>query len=485
MNRFKPRLLGVVMSGVFLTMGAQAAHADDSQAVLLKALLNKGILTEEEYSQITHDQGAEKQQAAVTSKIHLGDWIDGVTPEGDIRVRYEYRKAQGNIAGSGNPGSQQLDRARYAWHLGLKTSSDNDFFTEIRFASSTNARSPNVDFSTPIGGTNGSNGPMYKEGAAQVDRLSIGWNVADWLTLLAGRMQNPLYTTTLVWDPDLTPEGLAEQFKTKFGNVDVFATLGQYYVQSKWVQNINNGVDTTTSTIKVFPVQVGARYQFSEDSSIKAAPVLYSYAGTNGLGKFTPGSGTGVGNTAAPYNSGTNSNMGVNNLQVLDIPAEYNWAMGGLSWKIFGDYAYNLQANARAASAGYASEGGQDTALMAGLQFGSKLPLNKWESVGTYLTSAAGLKKHDWVGRVWYQRIDAFALDPNLIDSDVMNAQVNLQGIAASASYMLSDNAFITLSGAHATRIDSKLGTGASVDTSSINPTQKYDLIQMDATWRF
>jgi hypothetical protein len=491
-----------------LTM-PQLVLADNNDDII-QVLVSKGILTKGEGEQLLlgREKEREKAQKQVAeqkasidslstnannnsgnnSKLVLADYINSITPTGDIRVRYETRKADGYVAGKPSAaGYEKLDRARYAWHFGLKTTSDNDFFSEIRFASNNSPRSPNVDFSSD---PKGNGGPLYKDGGVYVDRLYIGWKTTDWLTLLAGRMVNPLYTTPLVWDTDLTPEGLAENFQTKVGNnTTIFGTLGQFYVKSKY-QRLDNGITATESkqTIKMFPIQVGLRYQMNDDSSIKVAPVVYNYAGEakGELGLFTPGNS--FGNATAAYGT---PYMGVNHLQVIELPAEYNWAMNGYAWKLFGDYGYNTKADDRAKAAATVgctacgSKGSQDSAVMIGLQVGSKISLNKWESIGTYVGSTAGLKKHDWVGRLWYQRIEAFALDPNLIDSDVMNAQVNLKGFAASASFMLSDNAYVSLSAAHATRIDNSLGTGASIDTSTINATKTYDLMQADVVWKF
>lgn len=484
MKNVKLRSVVTAVSGVFLLSFGASAMAD-SNSVLVQALINKGILTEEEGALLTQGhadelKASDAQAKKNKSKIVLSDYIDSITPTGDIRTRYETREAKG-IASSGQKGKDYLGRGRYAWHLGVKTSSDNDFFTELRFASNTSGRSPNVDFAQ-TGGAGGA-GVGNKNGGALVDRAYIGWNATDWMTLIAGRQENQLYTTSLVWDRDVTPEGLTEKFKTKMGGVDLFATLGQYYIQAKYEDAVNGNTTTRKYTTKMFPVQIGAHYQINDESSIKVAPTLYTYAGANRqLGVFNPGTGTG--GITGGY--GVAGSTGVNNLRVLEIPAEYNWMMADLSWRVFGDYAHNFSADNRADAAGaaLAGKGNQDNALMLGLQFGSKQSLKSWESQATYWGDTKGMKKHDWSGRVWYQRIEAFALDQNIIDSDIMNAQVNLQGFAASGIYMLSDNAFATLTAAHAHRIDDSIGTGYSADTSSIN-TKTYNLLQADISWKF
>ena len=41
----------------------------------------------------------------------------------------------------------------------------------------------------------------------------------------------PLYTTPMVWDSDINPEGAFEKFKYTIDNVDLFADFGQFDYQ--------------------------------------------------------------------------------------------------------------------------------------------------------------------------------------------------------------------------------------------------------------
>src|SRR5207302_1745902 len=67
------------------------------------------------------------------------------------------------------------------------------------------------------GDDSGVNGPFSKD----TDRISVGQAYLGYrgirdLTLTAGRMPNPFVTTSMTWDPDINPEGLAEQWKHTF-----------------------------------------------------------------------------------------------------------------------------------------------------------------------------------------------------------------------------------------------------------------------------
>ncbi len=43
----------------------------------------------------------------------------------------------------------------------------------------------------------------------------IGWTPTDWLTLQAGRIKNPLYTKPMIWDKDLTWDGVHGKLNIK------------------------------------------------------------------------------------------------------------------------------------------------------------------------------------------------------------------------------------------------------------------------------
>ena len=95
--------------------------------------------------------------------------------------------------------------------------------------------------------------------------------------------------------------------------------------------------------------------------------------------------------------------------------------------RIFGEFAVNFDADDRAEAAGHAGGGGQRYAWELGLGVGQ-------------------LKaKGDWEIRAWWQHSDQFSLDTNLVDGDVFDARVNIQGIAVKAGYMMADSISLNL----------------------------------------
>ena len=84
--------------------------------------------------------------------------------------------------------------------------------------------------------------------------------------------------------------------------------------------------------------------------------------------------------------------------------------------------------------------------------------------------------KNDWEIRAWYQYAEQFALDPNLVDSDIFDSRVNEKGVAVKAGYMLADAISFNLTWAYSWRINGALGTGGIGDIA-VNPLDQYQTL--------
>jgi hypothetical protein len=248
---------------------------------------------------------------------------------------------------------------------------------------------------------------------------------------------------------------------------------------------------------------------------VKVAPVLYNYTGrganTSGSSSATPDfSGTfiGQGGTNGPGSPGFSgfpngfydgfiaNQTGINDLLVLDIPFEINIDLNKLNFRVFGDYAQNLEGGQRAdaAFAGVSKAFVPDNtgaiipipssqrddvhAYQIGFALGNKKALG--------LVNGSPSRRHAWELRTYWQHIEQYALDPNLIDSDFFEGRGNLQGVFAAFAYGLTDNVIGTVRYGYATRINKSLGTGGSnQDIPQINPIEHYSILQLDLTLKF
>ena len=94
----------------------------------------------------------------------------------------------------------------------------DDWFFGVRLETNASPRSTNVTFGDDASSSSpGGGGPFAKgDDAINVGQAYAGYKGFPDFTFTGGRMPNPLVTTLMVWDPDINPEGLAEQWKHTF-----------------------------------------------------------------------------------------------------------------------------------------------------------------------------------------------------------------------------------------------------------------------------
>ncbi len=437
---------------------------------------------------------------------------------GDVRLRYEYRggqtddnsplaKAANGVAGRDD--WQERERELYRLRLGLRGTLLDDWFFGIRLETSQNPRSTNVTFGDDTSGsaTAANNGPFSKvSDGINVGQAYVGYRGFPDITLIGGRMPNPLVSTLMVWDPDINPEGLAEQWKHSFvfGSVggespqsyskdgksvapvaaasepwlklDLFANFTQFVYDGTPMENPLGPRPTTTqpgttgrqlipnTNAFLLAWQAGAKFNFPETFYFQLAPTIYNYTGDGAAFNIHfQGGSPAVTNAASLAENQT----GINSLLVFDMPMEVGWKVGTLPMRIFGEFAENLDGDDRAIAAGHAGSGDQRYAYQVGVGVGQLK------------------KKHDWEIDAWWQHSEQYALDPNLIDNDIFDARLNLQGVIARVGYMLSDAVSVNLTYNYGWHIDDSLGTGGNGGAIGINPLDQYQLLQADLNIKF
>ncbi len=410
---------------------------------------------------------------------------------GDARIRYEYRGGRLPSNDPTHPNDwYERERERYRLRIGLRGTLADDWFFGIRLETSTNPRSTNVTF-----GDDGSSGPFAKNSdGVYVGQAYFGYKGFPGLTTWGGRFPVPFVNTTMVWDDDINVEGLAQQYKHTFVlgaepppppsfskdgkavvagpkpepflKLDIFANFGQFVYNDANPENPIGPQPTITQPIGgetqkipnhdafLLGWQVGAKFEFPHIVYFQFAPTLYNYTG-NGDSFNIHFSG----------DPGGNQN-GINSLLVFDVPAEIGWKVGKIPMRIFGDFATNFEADNRATAAGHPGKGGDRYAYEIGLGIGQLK------------------KKRDWEVKAWWQHTDQYALDPNLVDSDIFDSRVNMEGVAVKAGYMMADAIVFNLTYSYGWQVDDSVGTGG-VGDIPINPLNQYQLFQADMSVKF
>jgi hypothetical protein len=501
MKKIKFRKAATITAGmlVLLSLNARAqAQPASSENPLLDMLIKKGILTEDEAKKIEAETVAEQTNAMSNppiSGLKISDSIKAMQLFGDVRLRYEYRGAD-NAPGA-TPDTYYRERFRYALRVGIRGDLYDDFSYGIRLETSNNPRSPWDTFGNNT--TSGSVTPSDKNSSGiYLGQVFLNWHPADWYEMTVGRMAMPLYTTPMVWDSDINPEGAFEKFKYTIDNVDLFADFGQFDYQ-----NPSSASELPSSDTFLLAWQAGANVRIGKDMSFKIAPMLYTYTGvgtSSGLnasfvGQASDGLNVGVpgGSDVPDYNE-----EGINDLLVLEIPAEFDFKigktiLGTLQARLFGDFAYNLKGDDRARAAYNANPGafpglsgpvnGQDKAYQVGFGIGSAGPVYGPTQGLVYGSTS---KKNTWEARFYWQHVEQYALDVNLLDSDFFEGRANLQGFYTAFAYSFTDAIIGTVRYGYANPINNNLGTGGNnLDMPGLNPIKNYNVLQLDLTWRF
>jgi Putative porin len=505
---------------VCFALGGTAARGQDAGA-LLDLLVKKRLITDQEAEEVRTELVKESAETSA-GKWKLSTPITEIELYGDVRLRYNYdggeTKSRGPTAapGVGIAGAndwQERSRERYRLRLGLRGTLMDDWFFGIRLETNQNPRSTNVTFGNDASSSSpGGGGPFSKgDDGINVGQAYAGYKGFPDFTFTGGKMPNPLVTTLMVWDPDINPEGLAEQWKHTFTftfgggggeavqgyskyskegkgvvaaqsepfklKLDLFANFAQFVYDDANPENPLGTRPTTTVNTPGSPQeiphydafllawQVGGRLTFPNNVYFQLAPVVYNYTGNGDTFNFHYQGGS-------PYVTNATSvaqnQTGINSLLVLEVPMEVGWKIGELPMRIFSDFATNFEADDRADAAGQSGHGNQRYAYLAGLGIGQ-------------------LKaKGDWQIELWYQHAEQFSLDPNLIDDDLFNAQLNMHGVVARAAYNLSSAVNLTLTYGHGWWYNHNLGTGGVGQAATgINPLAQFNWFTADLNVKF
>jgi hypothetical protein len=473
-------------------------------------------------TQTTYDGKTYVEKTVPVEKTSADKWklstaITELELFGDVRLRYEYRAGQTNDTSplatsapgiAGRDDWQERERERYRLRLGLRGTLLDDWFFGIRLETSQSVRSTNVTFGDDTSGSSAAanNGPFSKvSDGINVGQAYLGYRGFPDLVLMGGRMPQTmvLTTTRMVWDDDINPEGLSEQWKHSFSfgstgdeagtsyskdgknvapvvaksepflKLDLFANFGQFIYDDSNPENSLGPRSTTTANGGTQRVpntdafllawQVGAKFNFPKSFYFQLAPTIYNYTGNGDtFNVHFQGGDPQLKNAASLAQNQT----GINSLFIYDMPWEIGTKINNLPVRVFGDFAVNFNGDDRAAAAGHSGKGDQRYAYQIGAGVGQLK------------------KKHDWQLDAYWQHTEQYSLDPNLVDSDLFDDRVNMEGVVVRGGYMLSDAVFLNLTWAYARRSDNSLGSGGNGDIG-INPLDNYQVFQADLNVKF
>lgn len=510
----KPKNLASAVAAALAIAAVPAVQADEND-ILLKVLVRKGILTQDEASAVKAEVAKEKakeakiaaKSAPVTttsdngalSKLDISKSIDRLKLYGDLRLRYQYDDKDPQLfipkrPENRDPSGSQQSRWRFRLRIGAEIALTDQWSAGFELGTAQPSDSGNQTFE---------NG--FDDYDIFINRAYIRWDPNKAFTFVGGKMPNPFYTTDLVWDPDITPNGIAEviRFHELFGgeteeevgyskdgktvaskavkserNWELSLVAGQFLFDDNNENNFDSDESTDAYT---FQTQLLGTYKFHNGVKVTAAPGwLVNSAGTV----------TGATNNN-PFNDNPNVSGATRNINLLLFPGDVAFNMGKTKTKFYWDFSYNIEGRKRAediynlvSSSNDAGQGSDDNvtdpddfksghspqddfAYLVGMQFGE----NK--------------KAGDWSFRADWRSTGISAVDPNLNDSDFAAGELNTRGIKLGLAYNFTDFAIGAVTWYQGWNIRNNLIGGEATGGNAIADSNTVRVLQVDFSIKF
>ena len=415
----KKIFLMLIMMGIFvipMSNGNNLVWAGETD-VLIDVLEKKGILTPQEAKEVLSEIQAEssKEKATVkeveSSEFKLPKWVENTKVKGDFRFRYQYQDTD-------ESGVKSRDRWRIRWRFGLETQVNENWKTGFRLSSGGgDPRSRNLTMTDTFDTSN-----------VQLDLAYAQFDPNEYWSLAAGKFKNPLWKTKdLLWDSDITPEGIGVKFLNyKINQFELFVTPAFYVLEE---------FKSDTSDPWLGLIQAGAKTKLSDNLYLKFAGAFYSFQDLKG--------------NSFKYSSETNSTDADGNFKydydAFGVDAELGIKLSGPVpfVGVFGQYVDSDVSR-------------NDVGYLAGFKFGHK----KVKKFG------------QWQVKYNYRRLEQDAWPDFLPDSDFYDGQTDVKGNEIEFKFGLAKNVTIGLDYYKAEPIDRK-------------PSIEEDLLQLDLVLKY
>ncbi len=469
----KKRLHAWTIIGATLLSLAPTLQAQGDSAALLDALVRKKILTLQEAEEVRAELVRENA-ASTAEKIKMRSSVTELSLYGDLRLRYQYDQRrttlQPPVSDSGSlfaGHGAQRSRERFRLRLNADFKLGSNFFGGVQLQTGQAADSANQTFSGGFANYN-----IY------ISRAFLGWKPVEGVILIGGKQENPFYTTDLVWDADINPEGIVE--KVEFHELfsakkpwELSLVAGQFFFY-------DHNEDGSDNDVWLFAGQLVGSYRFANGVRVTVAPGYMTYTGGQLYGM----------QNETPFNNTDTVVEGASRyLSIITAPGDISFRIAGVKTRVLWDFAYNTDGNRRGTklygltadlrkvrdgkgkTVGYTGAGSHSSrdniAWLAGVQVGE----NK--------------KKGDASLFFNYRQTGLTSVDPNLNDSDFAFGQLNTQGFKVGAAYNLTDFCVIGLTYYDAWALRKGLIGGQATRDNKLAYLDKVRIFQADLNLKF
>ncbi len=392
-------------------------------------------------------------------KDNIGDaipWMKGAKFGGDFRLRYEAFQYSNRVSDSGST-TTSSDRTRNRFRVRLRWGFEKDYGDDWK-----------VGFRLATGSTtdpNSTNQTLGNSGYFTFKNILVDRAYAIYepnglkdygplkgIKIGAGKFENPFlrYSTTIVWDADVTPEGAFEQanwnlLSTEENKLNVQTTAGQFIV------NENAAVDNDAELYGYQGAVNYSTYNFGTDQPVDFNFGASFYDYTNWFQTILAAN-----NTAATSYLRTNS-ITADDFRVLDLYPEIVFYTHDMPVTLWYDYAVNT-----------ANVGTDDFAQTSGNDIH-----DSDEAWGLGFKVGKAKKKGSWEFNYGYYEIGVNAVVAAFNDSDFggpgTNGFTNRKGHKFGLGYQLTDSLVVNWTGyvvrsLHPVSSSATLGLGSATD---------------------
>ncbi|MGG1948138.1 putative porin [Trinickia sp. NRRL B-1857] len=295
---------------------AQAKAANVSRGPRTAAVVNgptqPGDVAVPYVPQVVRDQIKDevKQEVMAQAKAEnwaqpntFPDWVSRITLDGDLRVRDEYRLFSGrnannvtNFAAINQGGGFDVNsNTNNAQVPTLNTTGNRNNLERFRARLGVTAQLSD-QFKAGIGLASGNdNGPVSTTATAGggfskkniwLNKAFFAYQPTPWLNVVAGRFDNPFFSSDLLFSSDLEMDGLAARFVHALPSnrdVTLFGTLGLFPIQYTADNFPSNSTQKVGGDTKwMLGAQFGAQWKIDQHNTVKGAIAYYDFQNMRG-----------------------------------------------------------------------------------------------------------------------------------------------------------------------------------------------------------
>jgi hypothetical protein len=399
-------LCSAMILGMSSTMLAQDSGA------LIEVLVRKGIITDQEAEEIRADLVRDFSATSAAGKLNMSSAVTEFKLSGDVRLRHQVETQAPETASGTSAVSNERSRERFRFRFNGDVLLQKGWGAGFALETASAADSGNQTFQD-----------ANNDYALSLARAYVSYQLNPNMFFAAGKVKNPFYTTDLVWDGDINPQGVNENYKVSIGAKDSFEIRAMQLIMD---DRAETAIGPAGRDAWLFAQQAVYTHYFGKDSlgnqvnSLILAPGFMTYNDSTIDGA----------DNETPFNGSTRG------LFTITFAGEVNWLNvggSGKGLKLYWDAGYNLEANSRLRSYGLNPNvvDNDPLAWLLGVGYGS----------GT------GKVQGDYLAKIDYREIGLGSIDPNLSDSDFGFGRMNQKGWKGSFSYNLTD--FVNLNVAY------------------------------------